>query len=423
MNDYQQTIKYLFDLQYSGIKLGLDNAARLLTFLGNPQKKWPAVHIAGTNGKGSSAAYIYTILKLAGYKVGLYTSPHLIDFSERIRINDIPIPWETIVDYTRLLRPEIDRVNATFFEATSAIAFHYFAENQVDIAVIETGLGGRLDATNLVEPLVTVITPISEDHQQYLGESILQIAREKAGIIKPGIPCITNNRDQAIVRIFRETCAAVNAPFISINPERGIKINRSTIRGNMFDLTLDNQHYHGLETSMAGKHQTDNAVLALAAVKNIKNFNITEQNIRDGLKQAKWPGRMQIIREKPLVILDAAHNPDGFRNILGFLRSLFPQKKIWSLIGLAKDKDFKTIADILWKHIDKIGVISKFSDRGLPADKLIGQFKEISGYALQFETIEEGYLTTLKKMSEDDILIIIGSHYLAGEFLQKIQFS
>ena len=423
MDDYRQTIKYLFDLQYSGIKLGLDNAARLLAFLGNPQKKWPAVHIAGTNGKGSTAAYIYTILKLSGYKVGLYTSPHLVDFSERIRINDILIPWETIVDYTTLLQPEIDRVNATFFEATSAIAFHYFAENKVDIAVIETGLGGRLDATNLVEPLVTVITPISEDHQQYLGENIMQIAREKAGIIKPGIPCLTNNRDLEIVRTLNETCSAVRAPFIYIDPERATKIIRSTIRGNLFDLKLDNRNYPGLETSMAGKHQTDNAALALAAMKTIKNFNISEQNIRDGLKQAKWPGRMQIIREKPLAILDVAHNPDGFRNILGFLRTLFPQKKIWSLIGLAKDKDFKTIADILWKHIDKIGVISKFSDRGLPAEKLIGQFKENSGYALQYETIEEGYLATLEKMSEDDILIIIGSHYLAGEFLQKIQFS
>ena len=423
MEAYQQTIQYLFNLQYSGIKLGLDNASKLLAFLGNPQKKWPAVHLAGTNGKGSTAAYIYTILKKSGYKVGLYTSPHLIDFSERIRINDIYIPWEAIVEYTQALRPKIDRVKATFFEATSAIAFQYFAENQVDIAVIETGLGGRLDATNLVKPLVSVITPISEDHQQYLGDDILQIAREKAGIIKPGIPCITNNRDQGIVRVLNETCIAVKAPFISINPERNIQINKSTIRGNIFDFALGEQKYSGLETGMAGRHQTDNAALAFVAVKNIKNFNIPGDKIRFGLQQARWPGRMQIIREKPLVILDVAHNPDGFRNILGFLRQLFPRKKIWSIIGLAKDKDYKTIADILMKHIDKIGVVSEFSDRGLPAEKLMDQFQKRSGDVICYKTIQDAYHKTLEHMSKSDILIIIGSHYLAGEFLQKIQFS
>ena len=206
MSKYQETLQYLFNLQLAGIKLGLDNVSALLKYMDNPQKKWPAVHVAGTNGKGSTAAFLFSILQQAGLRVGLYTSPHLVDFSERIRVNNQRITWEEIVDYTQRIKPQIDKNNNTFFEATSAIAFQFFADQRVDIAVIETGLGGRLDATNLVDPLITVITPIGYDHQQYLGDTIQQIAEEKAGIIKQGVSCVTNNNSPMTLEVFQKVC-------------------------------------------------------------------------------------------------------------------------------------------------------------------------------------------------------------------------
>src|SRR4030042_2752009 len=238
MENYQQTIDYLYSLEYSGIKLGLENVTRLLQFLGNPQKKWPAIHIAGTNGKGSIAAFIYTILREAGFKVGLYTSPHLVDFSERIRINEKKIPWETIVEYTRNLKNQIEKQQATFFEATTAVAFAYFADQPVDIAVIETGLGGRLDATNLVQPLVTIITSISKDHEQYLGTTLPQIAFEKAGIIKTGVPCFTIQQGSEILRVLQEKADEQKDPFFVVQPASHLRIRDEDIEGSTFDLLM-----------------------------------------------------------------------------------------------------------------------------------------------------------------------------------------
>ena len=328
MDSYQETVQYLYNLQFSGIKLGLQNVSRLLNFLGDPQHKWPAIHIAGTNGKGSTAAFIFAMLQEAGLKVGLYTSPHLVDFSERIRINQDTINWNTIVDYTRMLKKEIDKNHATFFEATSAIAFQYFAENEVDIAVIETGLGGRLDATNLVLPKVTVITPVSFDHQQYLGDDVITIAREKAGIIKESIPCVTNNTDPDILALFKCVCNSRQAPFYPFNPAQAVNPLDMTFTSATFNLTLPDKSLSELEIKMAGEHQLSNAALAVSAILKIETPSLTDSMIRNGLKKAVWPGRMQVIQENPYVILDVAHNPEGFTNVFKFFHEKFKEKRI-----------------------------------------------------------------------------------------------
>jgi len=287
MESYQNSLKYLYDLQFFGIKLGLENIGKLLSYLGNPQNRWPAIHIAGTNGKGSTAAFAYSILKEAGYRVGLYTSPHLVDFSERIRVNDWLIPREVLVEYTQSLKSQIEKIKPTFFEATTAIAFRYFADQKVDVAVVETGLGGRLDATNLVNSILTLITPIGMDHQQYLGKDIIQIAREKAGIIKPGVPCFTNNRETNILQVFRLQCKKLNAPFYPLNPEESIEILSQSIYGSMFHLKLPDARLLNLKISLSGPFQVANAALAVAALSKTKNFKITEQNLRNGIKLAE----------------------------------------------------------------------------------------------------------------------------------------
>ena len=423
MENYQQTIDYLYRLEYSGIKLGLENVSRLLKFLGNPQDKWPAVHIAGTNGKGSTAAFIYTILREAGFKVGLYTSPHLLDFSERIQINEKKISWDVIVAYTRKLKNQIEHQQATFFEATTALAFAYFADQQVDIAVIETGLGGRLDATNLVHPLVTIITSISEDHQQYLGSTLPQIAFEKAGIIKTGIPCITIQQEADILPILQEKAVEQNSPFFVIKPADHLKIISETLQGSTFDLLLPQRSLQNLKILLAGDHQIGNASLAVASVLNLKSFPCSEQQIRAGLSKTDWPGRFQHIAENPLTILDVAHNPAGFKKTLAFIRSKMPGKRIWAIVGLSKDKDYQKIADILSQYVFKVGLVSGFSIRILDPAIMWSELKNRSKPVEKFADITEAYSAFRALIPADDLLLIIGSHYLAGEFIKKIQIS
>jgi dihydrofolate synthase/folylpolyglutamate synthase len=423
MENYQQTIDYLYSLEYSGIKLGLENVSQLLTFLGNPQEKWPAVHIAGTNGKGSTAAFIYTILREAGFKVGLYTSPHLLDFSERIQIDEEKISWDVIVTYARKMKNQIEKQQATFFEATTALAFAYFADQQVDIAVIETGLGGRLDATNLVHPLVTIITSISEDHQQYLGSTLPQIAFEKAGIIKTGIPCITIQQESDILAVLQEKAEKQNSPFFVIKPADHLKIISETLQGSTFDLLLPQRSLQNLIISLAGDYQIYNASLAVTSILDLKSFPCSEQHIRAGLSKTAWPGRFQQVAEHPLTILDVAHNPAGFEKTLTFIRSKMAGKRIWAIVGLSKDKDYRKIADILSQYVFKVGLVSSFSIRILDPDIMWLELKNRLTPVEKFEDITEAYSAFRALTPADDLLLIVGSHYLAGEFLKKIQIS
>ncbi len=423
MDSYQETIQFLYSLQLSGIKLGLENVSRLLAAMGDPQKKWPAVHIAGTNGKGSTAAFLYSILQEAGYKTGLYTSPHLVDFSERIRINQQLIDWPTIVEYTREIKQEIEKTKATFFEATTALAFRYFAEQEVDVAVIETGLGGRLDATNLTDPLVSVITSISFDHMQYLGESLRQIAREKAGIIKRGVPCVTNNSRPDVLEELKLKCREKNSPLSVLNIGDHIEIIEETITGSRFHLQMPEFSLQDLQISLAGNHQVLNAALAVLALKKAGALYASAENIREGLLKARWPGRLQIVEDHPLTLLDVAHNPDGFLNVFTYIRKKFPCRPLWTIVGLSRDKDYLQIADILLNHSAHIGVVDHFSERGLESHKLLDVLVGGKYKAELFPRVEDAYHNFKNHLSKDGIILIIGSHYLAGDFLKKIQIS
>ncbi len=423
MKNYSETLRYLYNLQFSGIKLGLDNITHLLNYLGNPQKSWPAIHLAGTNGKGSTAAFIYAVLRKAGFRTGLYTSPHLVRFNERIRVNDELISDDALVRYTESLRKQIEEVPSTFFEATTAIAFQHFKDQKVDIAVIETGLGGRLDATNLSEPLISVITPISMDHSQFLGNEILQIAREKAGIIKPGVPCITGNQNPDILKIIEKRCIVQDSRFIPINLQDGVTVHETSVYGSCFDFNFGHKQFKDLKIRLAGPHQILNAATAAATATELPEVNIGEEHLRLGLQETFWPARLQIIREEPLTLLDVAHNPGGFEYVLNFLRDQFPERPVKILLGLAKDKDYQSIADILVEYSRDIGLIRHFSDRGLPVEALKKAFSGSKVILTIYETIEDGYRKQNDQINPGEILLIVGSHYLAGEFLQKIQKS
>ena len=301
---YNETVSFLYSLERFGILLGLENIASLLERLGNPQKSFPVVHVAGSNGKGSTSAFIFGILREAGYKTALYTSPHLNDFRERIRVNGSLVPKEAIIESTEKIRRIYDPERTTFFEFTTAVAFDFIAQSKPDIAVIEVGLGGRLDATNTVEPLVTVITDISREHEDYLGTGIAAVAGEKAGIIKLGIPLVTGaGRSEArkvILEAARRASTAVK--------EFGKQFAAKRTGANVFIYRSEKLVLDDVSLTMPGSHQMKNAAVAIAVAEDLRDqgYKISETAIRDGIQNTVFPGRFEILRRR-----SGCHNRRG----------------------------------------------------------------------------------------------------------------
>ncbi len=331
---YQETIDYLFALQKHGVKLALENSVMLMKILDDPHRKFRTVHVAGTNGKGSTSACIASMLQAAGYRVGLYTSPHLISFTERIRVDGEPIAEADVVALAQTVRGAYrglkdpggsGGMNPTFFEVTTAIAFRYFADRGVDIAVIEVGMGGRLDSTNVISPLVSIITNIDVEHTEFLGTTLEQIAGEKAGIIKPAVPLVTGAQQPEVYQLFEREAAAKGAPVYRLQrdfwPENcvpGIS--------QVFDYRGLTSAYAGLRLNLTGRHQVDNACLALASIECLRDAGITVDDafLRSGLAQARWEGRMERVAQRPDIYLDGAHNPASARALAGTIAELKP---------------------------------------------------------------------------------------------------
>lgn len=420
MNNYQQIINYLFALQRHGIKLTLDNIITLLKPLNNPEKDWQCIHIAGTNGKGSTAAMLESMLMKAGYRVGLYTSPHLVDFRERIRINRTLIPEQDVIDFTIRLKPSIEEIAPSFFEATTALAFWYFSKEKIDIAIIEVGLGGRLDSTNVVKPLISVITPVDMDHQKYLGESIQEIAAEKAGIIKPNVPCITNNKNRAVLEVLEEKCASQNSEFININEVSKYEISSMSLEGTVLDLQISDHIFGNLRLNLPGYHQVDNAMLALGAILKLKDLlKISKQNIVEGLNDVRWKGRINLIAREPFVIIDVSHNASGFERTLSFLSRYFPKERLKVATALQEDKDFKRIGDLLSYYSNEVHVVDLKLGKPLNPSKLSNVLEQNGVKTLIANSFEEIQEKIFRSNQNDLLWLIIGSHYLAGEAYQK----
>ncbi|MCX7769784.1 MAG: bifunctional folylpolyglutamate synthase/dihydrofolate synthase [Proteobacteria bacterium] len=373
-----EAYKYLYSLEKYGILLGLDNIKILLSLIGNPEKKFKSIHIVGTNGKGSTSAFLTSILMEAGYKVGTYTSPHLVDFSERITISGIPISHEEIKSLAFMMKDKIESSEYskrpfTFFEVTTAMAFFYFAQKKVDIAVIEAGLGGRLDATNTLEPLLTIITTIGLEHKEFLGDTIEKIAFEKSAVIKKNTPCITGAKEEEALRVIRKEAESKNAPLLVLGkdfyPEKidNYRFNFKGINRVFRNLILEN---------LIGINQFDNASLAIAGIELIteRGFNIGDENIFEGIRKAKWPGRFEIIRKNPPFIIDGAHNPQGVDSLIKNLTAFYPGTKFKIILTVLKDKDINEMIEKLKPFCEEIILVPNKNERSFKKDEFLQLF-------------------------------------------------
>lgn len=409
---YRDTYAFLCTLERFGILLGLENMTRLLDVLGNPQLAFPAVHVAGSNGKGSTAAFITGILRESGLKAALYTSPHLNDFRERIRINGSMVSKEAVIRAVHRTRTVYDPERTTFFEFTTAVAHLCMAEAKPDIAVIEVGLGGRLDATNILNPVVTVITDISMEHEDYLGDTIPAIAREKAGIIKPGVPLVTAATRPDALQVIRETAAAARARMLEFGRDFiGVRTAADTFTYRSDGLVLE-----GLKLGMVGGHQVKNAALACAAVEALRHrgYDVDEEAFRRGIESTQFPGRIEVLHRKPDVIIDAAHTPEGMRLLRHAIRRLYPGVKPYVLVGMLAEKKWREMASIIATVAREFVCVAPQSNRALDPEALAGWVRDCGVPARTAPDIVEGFRILRDKASPNDVILAAGSLYMIG---------
>lgn len=417
--------------QAAAAKFNLENIRILSGRLGHPERKYPSAHIAGTNGKGSTAAFLESILRTAGYRAGLYTSPHLERLNERIRIGDAEIPDEGFAEvFTRihgvietLLADGTLRAHPTFFECVTAIAFLYFAEAGVDFAVLETGLGGRLDSTNIVRPEVSVITRIDFDHENFLGHSLPEIAGEKAGIIKPGVPAvIAEQRAEARAVLLAkareqqsqaiETDKAYRTEFVHM--ERGCV--RAVVKDNESGATMH------IAPRLAGLFQLQNALNAAAAARVLRSrgFHISDEAIEHGIAGAVWPGRIEKVRSNPDVYLDGAHNPAAARELAAFLEQNFAGRKVCVVFGALRDKAVDEIAGILFPHAAHVIFTEPNTTRSISAAQLAEIAAHHAGSSEIIANAERALETALDKAGAEDAIFVTGSLYLVGQLRGRL---
>ena len=415
--DYRQSIAYLFGLQRFGIKLGLANIEKLLSLLGNPHKKLRCVHIAGTNGKGSTAAFLHSILLHSGYHAGLYTSPHLVDFTERIRINDTEIPRKRVVQLVQQIRDTSTQAgleNITFFEFITALAFIYFSEQKADPVVVETGMGGRLDATSVINPLVAIITSISLEHQFYLGNTLQQIAAEKAGIIKKNAPLLTGARQPSVIKLFTEQCRKLKTPLYVMGKDILCKkTGFAVLNYRGFDCSLKNARL-----GLLGDHQIRNAGLALGAAELLRGqgFIIKEEDMLQGLLTARWPGRLEVIRQKPAVVLDGAHNPEAWKALREALRKYFIFKNLFMVIGIMQDKDINRMIETLTPDAHTVIFCKPKMDRAAGKTAIASCMAAFpKKKILWIEDTATAVNKALELAAPDDLICVTGSLFTVGE--------
>ncbi len=368
---------------------------------------------------------IASIFTAAGYKTGLYTSPHLIDFTERIRINGQPIPLQRVVHYAKLLQSKIKKLKATFFEATTAMAFLYFAEEHVDIAVVETGLGGRLDATNILTPILSVITSIGLEHTEHLGHTIREIAKEKGGIIKSGTPCLVGASEKDAISVFRQIAEKKQSQLYFARRLSSYQVVSNRLDGLMINLKTRPSNYQSLRIGLAGRYQAQNARLAVLATEFLKSsgvtqWHLTKKVIYRGLKNVRkfsgLAGRFEVIRRHPTVIIDVAHNPDGIKTLIQSLQSLH-FRKLFLIFGVMEDKDYKTMIRQLASVVGEVYAVQPNLERALAAKRISAEFLRNGIPCKTASSVWRGVQKALNRAGNGDTILIIGSHYVAGEAL------
>lgn len=454
MLNYNQALDFIHGLNVFGTKLGLENITKLLEILGNPHKDMKIIHVAGTNGKGSTCAMIDSILRSNGYKVGLYISPYLEVFNERMQVNGQNISDEDLARLTDKVQKAVFYMrennigSPTEFEVVTAIGFLYFCEQAVDFLVLEVGMGGRLDATNVATPLISVITPISLDHQEYLGSTLSAIAKEKCGIIKPGVPVVTSPQEPEAMQVIEETCKRLNCKLLKVIGEESIskncglydtvtyKLVSDDADGLVFDLKTPKNQFKNLEIHLIGRHQLSNAATAVTAVDvlNMQGIDIKREAIYAGLKNARWPGRLEKISQKPLILIDGAHNIAGVKTLKDALIRYYKDKKKILVLGILKDKDYREMLKEIVPIADAVITTAPLSPRALNASELAntickmlgGRTIEINDKDRQYvlsdripiysrENIEDALNLALSLTnSKEDMIVFAGSLYMIG---------
>jgi dihydrofolate synthase / folylpolyglutamate synthase len=414
---YSSAVAYLYRLQKHGIKLGLETMTALTARLGMPQNRYRTLHIAGTNGKGSTAAMAAAMLQAAGYRVGLYTSPHLVDFRERIRVNGEMIPELRVAHLTdqlqALSQPEL---SPTFFEYTTAMAFQHFVDTAVDVAVLEVGLGGRFDATNVVTPMACAITTIALDHQAYLGSTLSSIAFEKAGIIKPGVPVVLGRLDDDAWRTIEQVARERQAPVFRI----GEHFHTEGEESQQFSYGGVGMHYDGLTCVLAGRHQLDNAACALALLEAAapQGIVITSEAARTGLQAVSWAGRLEVVDRRPTILLDGAHNPAAATALADFLiraDRLHPSRPVILVLGMMRDKDHRGFVEPLRSLVDEVVLTQADLPRSATAQELQSSLGDLLPHPHVMPSLSDAMALARQLATPDGLVCVTGSLMLVGE--------
>ena len=404
----------MFGLRRFGIKLGLSTIKNILDGLGNPQDKFKCIHIAGTNGKGSIASILASVLTASGYKTGLYTSPHLVRFNERIRINNIPISdGNVLAAYEAVKRTHFGSREPTFFECTTAMAFFEFERQHVDWAIIETGMGGRLDATNIIHPTVSIISNISIEHKSYLGHTIAEIAREKAGIIKEKTPAITGVKQKSAIAVLENIATDRLAPLYRLSRQFRVRRNKE----QTFTYFGMEHTWHNLQIGLLGNFQVDNAAIALAACEILRRDQVVLplDAIRTGLLETNWPGRMEVVSKSPCIILDGAHNLSGARNLAVYLSDHLAGCKITLVAGMLDDKPYHAMLQHLLPVCNRLILTRPKINRALPTETLNVAARRMISDITCIDDVGKAVEHAIQTTAQDEVICIAGSLYVVGE--------
>ena len=420
---YEEALGYLGRIGQSGTKLGLERMQALMAQLGHPEEKLRVIHVAGTNGKGSTCAMIAQVLQESGWRVGLYTSPHLIRYEERYQINRTPIEKEAFCALIQRVKEAGEALREkkgeepTVFEVTTAAAFYYFAQQNVDFLVLEVGLGGRFDATNIIShPVLSVITSISLDHMEYLGDTVEQIAREKAGILKPGCPVVVATQHEAVRQVVFQAAQEKGCPFYYARQEE-CRFVEETEAGFLMEIKNEYLAYQRLSLSLRGRYQMQNAataLLALYALHREHGMDFEETVIRHALAHTRWPGRMEVVRQEPLVILDGAHNLDGIQALSQSLRQSYGGRPLTLLVGILGDKEYERMLDTVAPLAQQMVLTEPQSERKWQLETL-GKVTAKYPIRVYFEKdIPKAYALAQLITPKDGVLCCAGSLYLIG---------
>lgn len=414
---YTAAVSYLYGLQKHGIKLGLDTMMALVGRLGMPQARYPNLHIAGTNGKGSTAALTASMFQAGGYRVGLYTSPHLVDFRERIRVNGRMIAESDIARLTECIKAlsEPD-LSPTFFEFTTAMGLQYFAESQVDLAVLEVGLGGRFDATNVISPLACAITTIALDHQAYLGTTLKSVAFEKAGIIKPHVPVICGRLPREAQETIERIAAERDAPLQSMGQDFQIE-GETPAR---FSYSGGGIRYDALSCPLLGAHQLENCACALSLVETVRRqrLAIGEPAIREGLRQVQWEGRLEVVAREPLTVIDGAHNPAAATALAGYLRTFRhsnPLSRVILVLAMMRDKDQRGFIEPFKGLVDEVVLTQASLKRSSTVEELLPLVGTICPQVRAHPRVSGALSEASHLARPQDLICVTGSLMLVGE--------